>query len=158
MCGDLEEEDTEAERLYAAFLQSAHTAIHEAIDHRGGSRNRLDGHAADQTAGQTAGQTSDQTAGQTDSQVDGRPGAVSDAALHGYMDGLFGDILNACIKDGRRVGGPDAYRVLASQSVVLARLAGFLAGHLDLREDPLRTSIEALMAGYDAENSGHTHE
>ena len=150
MCGDLEEEDTEAERLYAAFLQSAHTAIHEAIDHRGGSRSRLDGHAADPTAGQTADQT--------DSQVDGRPGAVPDAALHGYMDGLFGDILNACIKDGRRVGGPDAYRVLASQSVVLARLAGFLAGHLDLREDPLRTSIEALMAGYDAQNSGHTHE
>ena len=150
MCGDLEEEDTEAERLYAAFLQSAHTAIHEAIDHRGGSRSRLDGHAADPTAGQTADQT--------DSQVDGRPGAVPDAALHGYMDGLFGDILNACIKDGRRVGGPDAYRVLASQSVVLARLAGFLAGHLDLREDPLRTSIEALMTGYDAQNSGHTHE
>jgi hypothetical protein len=66
--------------------------------------------------------------------------------------------LNACIKDGGRVGGPDAYRVLASQSVVLARLAGFLAGHLDLREDPLRTSIEALMAGYDAQNSGHTHD
>jgi hypothetical protein len=145
MCGDLEEEDTEAERLYAAFLQSAHTAIHEAIDHRGGSRSRLDGHAADPTADQA-------------DQADGQTGAVSDAALHGYMDGLFGDILNACIKDGRRVGGPDAYRVLASQSVVLARLAGFLAGHLDLREDPLRTSIEALMAGYDAENSGHTHD
>ena len=142
MCGDLEDEDTEAERLYAAFLQSAHTAIHEAIDHRGGSRSRLDSHAADQTAGQADGQT----------------GAVSDATLHGYMDGLFGDILNACIKDGGRVGGPDAYRVLASQSVVLARLAGFLAGHLDLREDPLRTSIEALMAGYDAQNSGHTHD
>ena len=138
MCGDLEEEDTEAERLYAAFLQSAHTAIHEAIDHRGGSRSRLDSHAADPADGQT--------------------GAVSDAALHGYMDGLFGDILNACIKDGGRVAGPDAYRVLASQSVVLARLAGFLAGHLDLREDPLRTSIEALMAGYDAQNSGHTHD
>jgi hypothetical protein len=146
MCGDLEEEDTEAERLYAAFLQSAHSAIHEAIDHRGGSRSRLDGHAADQTADQT------------DGRPDGQTGAVSDAALHGYMDGLFGDILNACIKDGRRVGGPDAYRVLASQSVVLARLAGFLAGHLDLREDPLRTSIEALMAGYDAQNSGHTHD
>jgi hypothetical protein len=41
---------------------------------------------------------------------------------------------------------------------VLARLAGFLAGHLDLREDPLRSSIEALMSGYDAENSGHTHD
>jgi hypothetical protein len=141
MCGDLEEEDTEAERLYAAFLQSAHTAIHEAVDHRGGSRSRLDEPAAEQTA----------------HQADGRTGVVSDAALHSYMDGLFGDILKACIKDGGRVGGPDAYRVLASQSVVLARLAGFLAGHLDLREDPLRSSIEALMAGYDAENSGHTH-
>jgi hypothetical protein len=134
MCGDLEEEDTEAERLYAAFLQAAHTAVHEATDHRGGSRNRLDERAADQT------------------------GPVSDAALHAYMDGLFGDILNACIKDGRRVGGADVYRVLASQSIVLARAAGFLAGHLDLREDPLRNSIEALMAGYDAETSGHTHD
>ena len=134
MCGDLEEEDTEAERLYGAFLQAAHTAVHEAIEHRGGSRSRLDDQARDEN------------------------GAVPDAALHAYMDGLFGDVLNACIKDGRRVGGPDAYRVLASQSIVLARVAGFLAGHLDLREDPLRSSIEALMAGYDAENSGHTHE
>jgi hypothetical protein len=134
MCGELEEENVEAERLYVAFLQAAHAAIHEAVDHRGGSRSRLDGQAADPS------------------------GAVPDAALHSYMDGLFGDILNACIKDGRRVGGADAYRVLASQSIVLARLAGFLAGHLDLREDPLRNSIEALMAGYDAENSGHAHD
>jgi hypothetical protein len=133
MCGDLEEEDTEAERRYATFLQAAHSAIHEAIDHRGGSRSRLD-EAADPT------------------------GALSDAALHGYMDGLFGDILSACIKDGRRVGGPTGYRVLASQSIVLARLAGFLARHLDVREDPLRNSIEALMAGYGAENSGHAHD
>jgi hypothetical protein len=132
MCGDLEEEDTEGERLYAAFRQAANTAIHEAVDHRGGSRSRLDGEAPS--------------------------GAVSDAALHGYMDGLFGDILNACLKDGRRVGDGDAYRVLASQSVVLARVAGFLAGHLDLQGDPLRNSIEALMAGYNAESSGHTHD
>ena len=134
MCGDLEEEDTEAERLYGAFLQAAHTAVHEAIDHRGGSRSRLDDQASDQN------------------------GAVSDAALHVYMDGLFGDILNACIKDGRQAGDTDAYRVLAAQSVVLARLAGFVARHLDLREDPLRNSIDALMAGYGAENSEHTHD
>jgi hypothetical protein len=132
MCGDLEDEDTEGERLYAAFLQAAHTAIHEAVDHRGGSRSRLDGDASGE--------------------------AVSDASLHGYMDGLFGDILNACLKDGRRVGAGDAYRVLASQSVVLARLAGFLAGHLDLHADPLRNSIEALMSGYEAKSSGHTHD
>jgi len=134
MCGDLEEEDTEAERLYTAFLQAAHAAIHEAIDHRGGSRDRLTDQAGEGTS------------------------TVSDASLHGYMDGLFGDILNACIKDGRRVSGPGRYRVLASQSVVLARVAGFLAGQLDLREDPLRNSIEALMAGYNVQSSGHSHD
>jgi Na+-translocating ferredoxin:NAD+ oxidoreductase RNF subunit RnfB len=71
------------------------------------------------------------------------------------MDGLFADVLNACIKDARQVGAADRYRVLASQAVVLARLAGFLAGQLDLRSDPLRTSIEALMDGYQAGQGGH---
>src|SRR6202162_1297932 len=132
MCGDLEEEDTEAERLFAAFLQAAHTAVHEAIDHRGGSRSRLDEQAAEQTA----------------HQAEHRTGAVSDAALHSYMDGLFGDILKACIKDGGRVGGADAYRVLASQSIVLARLAGFLAGRLGLRGDPLRGAVGGVVGGY----------
>ena len=129
MCGDLDEEDGEAERLYSAFLHEAHSAVHEMLDHRGGSRGRLD----------------DQ----------GNP--VSDAAVHAYMDGLFGDILNACIKDGRRVSGSDRYRVLASQSIVLARAAGFLARQLDLREDPLRNSIGALMAEYDARSPAHDH-
>jgi hypothetical protein len=144
MCGDLEEDDTEAERLYAGFLQAAHTAIHEAIDHRGGSRSGLvsgEGHSEGQNAGNSEGE-------------------LSDAALHRYMDGLFGDILNACIKDARPVGEASQYRVLASQAVVLARLAGFLAGQLDLRSDPLRTSIEALMAGYaggDSEHGDHSH-
>jgi hypothetical protein len=132
MCGDLDEEEVESERLYSAFLNAAHSALHEALEHRGGSRGRLGDHGS----------------------------AVTDDSLHGYMDGLFGDILNACIKDGRRVGGPDRYRVLAAQAVVLARVAGFLAGQLDLREDPLRTSIGALMEGYDSnsgQHSGHAH-
>ena len=137
MCGDLEEDDTELQRLYAGFLQAAHTAIHEAVDHRGGSRGSL-------VDGRDAGH-------------DEREGDVSDASLHRYMDGLFGDILNACIKDARPVGEAGSYRVLASQAVVLARLAGFLARQLDLRSDPLRTSIEALMAGYDAEHGEHSH-
>jgi hypothetical protein len=139
MCGDLEEDDTEAGRLYAGFLQAAHTAIHESIDHRGGSRSGLVG-AAGHDEGHNEGK---------------REGEVSDTALHRYMDGLFGDILNACIKDARPVGEASQYRVLASQAVVLARLAGFLAGQLDLRSDPLRTSIEALMAGYAGEHDGH---
>jgi hypothetical protein len=126
MCGDLEEVDTESERLYAGFLQAAHSAIHEAIDHRGGSRKL----------------------GEEE---------VSDSSLHRYMDGLFGDILNACIKDARPVVEGSQYRVLASQAVVLARVAGFLAGQLDLRSDPLRTSVEALMDGYAGENAHGEH-
>lgn len=137
MCGDLEEDDSEGERLYAGFLQAAHTAIHEAVDHRGGSRSALGNSPGDTPAD--------------------APGGVADASLHRYMDGLFGDILNACIKDARPVEEGSRYRVLASQAVVLARLAGFLAGQLDPRADPLRTSIEALMAGYDAEHGEHEH-
>ena len=129
MCGDLEEDDVEAERLYAAFLQAAHAQIHEAVEHRGGSRGRL-----------------------KDPAEDVRSQELSDEALHGYMDGLFADILNACIKDSRGLGGSERYRVLASQAVVLARVAGFLAGNLDPGSDPLRTSIEALMTGYGSEH------
>ena len=131
MCGDLEEQDTEGERLYAAFLQAAHAAIHDAIDHRGGSRRRLEERPRDPE------------------------GRLSDGSLHGYMDGLFGDILTACVKDGRLADGADKYRVLSSQSIVLARLAGFLAHQLDLREDPLASVIEALMAGYTPQSQHH---
>jgi hypothetical protein len=136
MCGDLDEQDPESERLHAAFVEAAQAAIHEAIDHRGGSRRRLTEEGRDPA------------------------GPLSDDSLHGYMDGLFGDILTACIKDGRLVGGADRYRVLASQAIVLARLAGFLTSRLDLREDPLASAIEALMAGYSPERAheqSHDH-
>ena len=126
MCGDLDDEASGTEQLYAAFLHAARGAIHDAVDHRGGARSRLDG-------------------GQ---------GPLQDDALHGYMDGLFADVLNACIKDGKRVEEPEQYRVLRAQAIVLARLAGFLAGQLDLREDPLRNSLGAMMAGYDARAGG----
>ena len=42
MCGDLDEENTQLERLYNAFLHAARSAIHDAVDHHGGSRGRLD--------------------------------------------------------------------------------------------------------------------
>ena len=134
MCGDLDEPDGESERLYGAFLQAAEAAIHEAIDHRGGSRGRLE---------QQGGDSGDR---------------LPDASLHAYMDGLFGDILSACIKDARRACPPERYRVLASQSIVLARLAGFLAGQLDPREEPLASSIDALMAGYAPRGLMHSHD
>ena len=134
MCGDLDEPDSESERLYGAFVHAAEEVIHEAIDHRGGSRRSIDPEAADQADG------------------------LADAALHAYMDGLFGDILSACVKDTRRAPAPERYRVLASQSIVLARLAGFLAGHLDAHEQPLASSIEALMAGYAPRGPQHDHD
>ena len=134
MCGDLEEPEVESERLYSAFLKAAEAAIHEALDHRGGSRRRLE----------------------RQEEEDGD--ALSDASLHGYMDGLFGEILSACIKDARRASSSERYRVLASQSIVLARVAGFLAGHLDPHEQPLASSLEALMAGYSPRSAPHSSD
>ncbi len=126
MCGDFEEDREGVDQAYGAFLHAAHAAIHDAVDHRGGSRSLPDG-------------------------------ALSDRDLHRYMDGLFADILRACITDGGRAGDADRYRLLSGQAVVLARLAGFVAGRLDLGQDPLRTTLEAVMAGYAAEPEAHHH-
>ncbi len=136
MCGDLDEDDEHGvEKAYAAFLHAAHSEIHDAVEHRGGSRSRLNSQA----------------------------GTLSDDDLHGYMDGLFADVLRACINDGGRIPEGQRYRLLASQAVVLARLAGFVAAHLDVRQDPLRSNIEAMMAGYarhehdEADHHDHHH-
>ena len=52
--------------------------------------------------------------------------------LNRYLDGLFNDLLQRCVKDSEPVASPNAYRQLAMQSLVLARLSGFLAGHVAL--------------------------
>jgi hypothetical protein len=90
------------------------------------------------------------------------PGAaqVSDARQT-YMDGLFGEALGRCLEDAQARRGS----VLGDQSLVFARLCGFLAGHVALGQDPLRRVIEALMAGYDEaeesleseQNGRHVH-
>ena len=91
--------------------------------------------------------------------------------LNAYLDKLFADTLGRCIADAKAAEvtkatmATDGYRVLAMQSLVMARVAGFLAGHVALREDPLRKLIEAAMLGYgEAETSparhdhGHDHD
>ena len=84
--------------------------------------------------------------------------------LHAYMDKLFTDALSRAARDSD--GTEDCYARLASQPLVFARLAGFLAAHMSLQEDPLRKVIEALMLGYgegeqmtaaDHEH-GHSHD
>jgi hypothetical protein len=77
------------------------------------------------------------------------------------IDKLFTDALSRAVKDTEGVGEDQQYAVLSMQPLVFARLAGFLAGHLSLQEDPLRKVMEAMMHGYsEAESidrSGHDH-
>lgn len=94
--------------------------------------------------------------------VTGLPKGSGD--LNGYLDGLFSGMLERCVQDTQATDPSDAYRRMAMQSLVLARLAGFLAGHVALNEDPLRKVMEAMMLGYaeadappDAHDHGHDH-
>ena len=88
-----------------------------------------------------------------------RQPAGSDA-FNAYLDQLFTELLKRCVDDAQAVEPSDAYRRMAMQSVVLARLAGFLAGHVALNEDPLRKVMEATMLGYgeaDLPAADHDH-
>jgi hypothetical protein len=75
-----------------------------------------------------------------------------------YMDKLFSDALSRCVRDGEEAGADKRSLRLASQPLVLARLAGLLAGHLALDQDPLRQVIEALMQGYAEAQADHEHD
>jgi hypothetical protein len=125
MCGDLEEADEDTTRLYGAFRHAAQRMTAE-LTAKGASRASL--HTPD--------------------------GEIPNRALYAYMDGLFAETLQACLDDAGQVDEAQRARVLSSQAVVMARLAGFLAGHLDLREDPMRMASSALLSGYDAANEG----
>ena len=85
--------------------------------------------------------------------------------MNRYLDGLFKDILQRCVRDAEQTADPNGYRTMAMQSLVLARLAGFLAGHVALNEDPMRKTMEALMLGYqeaetppERDHHGHSHD
>jgi hypothetical protein len=86
--------------------------------------------------------------------------------MNRYLDQLFADLLKRCVQDAEAVAAPSAYQQVAMQSLVLARLAGFLAGHVALNEDPMRKVMEAVMLGYgEAEapparehHHGHEHD
>src|SRR5262245_13554346 len=74
------------------------------------------------------------------------PAPQEPADLNDYLDKLFFDSLSRSVRDGEQAA--QRYERLAMQPLVFARLAGFLAGHLALSEDPLRKVIEAMMMGY----------
>jgi hypothetical protein len=87
---------------------------------------------------------------------------ASDVA--GYMSGLFNDIIARACTDAETAPSLDN-SLLMAQSVVFARAAGVLAAQMNVREDPLRLVIEALMDGYtssqgarvDADLDHHDH-
>jgi hypothetical protein len=76
-----------------------------------------------------------------------------------YMDKLFSDALSRSVRDGEEAAAGKRYLRLANQPLVFARLAGLIAGHLALDQDPLRQVIDALMQGYaEAARAAHDHD
>jgi hypothetical protein len=90
-------------------------------------------------------------------------GASDSNTVNGALDRLFVDALSRSIRDQESMGEGERYELMAMQPLVFARLAGFLAAHASLREDPLRKVIEALMLGYTEvermePHPGHDHD
>lgn len=77
-----------------------------------------------------------------------QPPGQSAADTAGYMEALFNQALGGALRDCTEVRPERRYERMIAQPVVYARLAGFLAGHMALGEDPLRRVMEALMLGY----------
>jgi hypothetical protein len=83
-------------------------------------------------------------------------------SVSAYADRLMGDALTRARRDAEAADEGVRQGVFAMQPLVFARLAGFLASHLALNEDPLRKVMEAMMHGYaEAErlgaSGGHDH-
>lgn len=90
-----------------------------------------------------------------------RRGSSNDELI-AAIDKLFTDALARSVKDVEGADDEKRYDLLSMQPLAFARLAGFLAAHLSLQEDPLRKVMEALMHGYaEAEriqpDHGHDH-
>lgn len=68
--------------------------------------------------------------------------------LYAYLDALFRSALDAAADPDEAPASVGGYERLRMEPLVYARLAGFMAAHQPLDEDPLRRVIEALMTGY----------
>jgi len=75
------------------------------------------------------------------------PPLSDDAGRPAYMSDLFRRVLNAAVSDLHAI--PEGHRTetIANQAIVLARLAGFLAGQLPPGGDITRPMLEALLDG-----------
>jgi len=91
------------------------------------------------------------------SKVEGRERADP---LYTHLETLFRSTLSAAAELDTAAEEVSGYERLSMEPLVYARLAGFMAAHQPLQDDPLRRLIEALMTGYEegeAINSGQDH-
>ena len=68
--------------------------------------------------------------------------------VHAHLDRIFRELLSAAIDPNRAPDEMSGFQRLAMEPLVFARLAGFIAAHVPLSDDPLKRVIEALMLGY----------
>src|SRR5579872_7057270 len=78
----------------------------------------------------------------------GLKGRNASDPVHAHLDRLFRELLSATIDPNRAPDEMSGDQRLAMEPLVFARLAGFIAAHVPLSEDPLRRVMEALMLGY----------
>ncbi len=91
----------------------------------------------------------------SDNQEDGN-------ALYRYLEELFRSMLTTVADPQSAPAETSGYDRLCMEPLVYARLAGFMAAHQPLEDDPMRRLMEAIMTGYaegeDAvERSAHRH-
>jgi hypothetical protein len=86
--------------------------------------------------------------------------------LYGYLDDLFRKTLTAAADPESGPTDTSGYDRLCMEPLVFARLAGFMAAHQPLEDDPMRRLMEAVMTGYSegedaieryARHHGHDH-
>jgi len=89
----------------------------------------------------------------------GSAGGKADPVFE-HLDSLFRNTLVAAVGDDKAPQEVSGYDRLSMEPLVYARLAGFMAAHQPLEDDPLRRLMEALMTGYaegEAVMSSHDH-
>ena len=121
MCGDLEDDETQAEEFYTRFVDRTRTFLASAAARHAG--------------------------------IDADP-------VYAHLDSLFRETLATAADEGQAPEEVSGYERLSMEPLVYARLAGFMAAHQPLGDDPLRRLIEALMTGYaegEEELSSHDH-
>ncbi len=75
-------------------------------------------------------------------------GPSGDDALYRHLDELFRSMLKTAADGESAPADMRGYDRLCMEPLVFARIAGFMAAHQPLEDDPMRRLIEAVMTGY----------